>query len=340
VGAPQITVVVTAARDGAALRQSMLALAAQAGIEPGDAQVIVVADGNPREVRSALDAVTGSLEVELIEHVHAGPASARNAGWRAAAAELVLFLDESHVAGPTLLSRHLAASRARPGSVLVGPVVGPAAAKNAWVDYESASRDRQYRVLGDGTTLRGLPVGGNFSLPRRLLEQIGGFDSLRLRGEHVELGLALTDAGVGLFFDAQAIARDVAAPVLAEWRMAYRMQGRFDVATYRATGYGGVEMLVSSYHDRQLLNRLSIQLALRSRLGQGALERLYARAAIACHAAGLRRAARAACGALANVVYWSSVRDCVRGSDALLGLIRGTRAVRDRPYKLLGHRRA
>ncbi len=332
-----VCAVIPAGRDREAVRRCIGGLEGQEGLPAGAMEVIVVADGFPREVRDGVAAAHPALDVRVVEHVHAGPAAARNAGWTAASADLVLFLDDSLVATPGLVAEHLRRHRMSPDGVVVGPVLGPKGGGPAWSDYEAWSRQRQYRALEQAGRLRGLPAGGNFSIPRSVLVQVGGFDGRRLRGEHVHLGLTLRDAGVPLLYEPAAVVRDESIPVYQAWRDGYRLQGRMDVATYRDRRYGGVAVLVAAFHDRHPLNRASVRLALRWPGLAPVLESAYRTVGAAAHRMGLAAVSRRAFGGIANLAYWKGVAEGLRGASALRQLLRETRHLADRPYRLAGY---
>jgi hypothetical protein len=90
-------VIPTLGRDS--LRRLLEALAAAGGPRPG--QLLVVDDRRDRSRALPLGGVAG---VTVLAGRGAGPAAARNLGWRRAAAEWVAFLDDDVVPGPTWLA--------------------------------------------------------------------------------------------------------------------------------------------------------------------------------------------------------------------------------------------
>jgi glycosyltransferase involved in cell wall biosynthesis len=87
-------VVPTVGRDS--LRLLLSALAAADGPPPG--RVLVVDDRRDRSRALPVGELAG---VEVVAGRGAGPAAARNLGWRRASAEWVAFLDDDVVPSPT-----------------------------------------------------------------------------------------------------------------------------------------------------------------------------------------------------------------------------------------------
>src|SRR5690606_16622645 len=96
---PRVSVVVPSYERPAMLNRCLTALAAQE--LPGtNFEVIVVHDGPSETARKLVSqwakklAVRGGPRVRYHSPAHAGPAAARNAGWRLAAADIVAFTDD------------------------------------------------------------------------------------------------------------------------------------------------------------------------------------------------------------------------------------------------------
>jgi histidinol-phosphate phosphatase family protein len=172
-------VVPTVGRDS--LRLLLEALVAADGPSPG--RVLVVDD---RRDRSRTLPVSG---VEVVAGRGAGPAAARNLGWRRATAEWVAFLDDDVIPGPSWLgdlARDLegleAAVAASQGRVRV-----PMPAGRRPTDWER--------------NVRGLETArwatADMAYRRSVLEEVGGFDERfpRAYREDADLGLRVVRAG-------------------------------------------------------------------------------------------------------------------------------------------------
>ncbi len=86
----------------------------------GSAEVIVLCDGGPAEMRKAGDAWKGRWPLRWIDQEHAGPAVARNRAMAEAHGELFLFLNDDVILTPGLLTAHHKAHRAQPGHTVMG----------------------------------------------------------------------------------------------------------------------------------------------------------------------------------------------------------------------------
>ena len=172
-------VVPTVGRDS--LRPLLEALAAADGPAPG--RVVVVDD---RRDRSRALPVSG---VEVVAGRGAGPAAARNLGWRLATAEWVAFLDDDVVPGPSWLA-DLARDLEGLGSEVAasqGRVRVPLPAGRRPTDWER--------------NVRGLETArwatADMAYRRSVLQEVGGFDERfpRAYREDADLGLRVVRAG-------------------------------------------------------------------------------------------------------------------------------------------------
>lgn len=146
--------------------------------------IIVVDDGSPDETAAtALAFAANDPRISVMQQVNAGVAAARNLGWRAAASDLIAFVDADDLWAPTKIERQLAALHAE------GPQAGLAYTWYARIDGDSLITSRSHRPDARGDVLRAIFLGnfvGNGSaalITRAALEHAGGFDSsLRTRG--------------------------------------------------------------------------------------------------------------------------------------------------------------
>ena len=73
------------------------------------------------EVLVVADARAGAVPQASLRATEPGAAGARNAGWRAARAPVVLFTDDDVLPAADLVARHLALHQREPGPTRCGP---------------------------------------------------------------------------------------------------------------------------------------------------------------------------------------------------------------------------
>jgi cellulose synthase/poly-beta-1,6-N-acetylglucosamine synthase-like glycosyltransferase len=179
----------------------------------GDVEVLVVADAAVAKPPPQAD----------LHATEPGAAGARNAGWRAASAPVVLFTDDDVLPAPDLAERHLALHDREPDetAALLGPV--------RWADELQLTPLMEWLddgVLFDYGRIDGTEAGwwhfytANVSVKRALLERAGGFDAERFPYLYEDLDLAyrLSALGLRLHYDPEARAEHLVPPTLAGWR--------------------------------------------------------------------------------------------------------------------------
>jgi glycosyltransferase involved in cell wall biosynthesis len=165
---PEISVVVPAhdRRERVAL---LLDALREQTLAPSQFEVIVVDDGSSDGTSELLDeAAGGDLPLRSIRRpAAAGPAVARNEGWRAARAALVAFTDDDCEPAPRWLERLLEAAAERPGHLLQG--------RTEPNPREAAANGPFSRTIAS-TSLGPWFQTCNVAYPRDLLAHLGGFD--------------------------------------------------------------------------------------------------------------------------------------------------------------------
>ncbi|HET8789438.1 MAG TPA: glycosyltransferase, partial [Actinomycetes bacterium] len=218
-------VVPTVGRDS--LRRLLTALAEGTGPAPG--RVLVVDDRGDRTGPLPLPE-GGGIEVEVVPGRAAGPAAARNLGWRRATAGWVAFLDDDVVPEPgwsEALARDL---EGLPGNVAAsqGRVRVPMPAGRRPTDWER--------------NVRGLETArwatADMAYRREVLARVGGFDERfpRAYREDADLGLRVVRAGYRIVSGR----REVTHPV--------RAAGRF--VSVRLQAGNGDDVLMLALHGR------------------------------------------------------------------------------------------
>jgi glycosyltransferase involved in cell wall biosynthesis len=173
-------------------------------LAPSRFEIIVVVDGSSDGTAEALRELKAPCQFRVIEQKNLGLAGARNTGFRAAAANLVLFLDDDMLADPGLvaahLDAHLDADRKRSRIVAFGAIYlssdSPSCLAADCFNREIGAfyLDRKRNPQREWQMAD--CVFGNASLARELLEEAGGFDAAFRMREDLELGITLLGSGV------------------------------------------------------------------------------------------------------------------------------------------------
>ncbi len=166
---PEITVVVATHNRAARLERLLEGLRAQS-LDPDRFEVVVVNDGSrdgTADVLSSAAAEWPTMTV-ITRASAAGPATAREEGWRAGAAGLVAFTDDDCVPEARWLERGLAAIAANPGAFVQGRTAPDPAELDALGPFS-----RTIEV----TDLHPAFNTCNIFYARELLERVGGFDT-------------------------------------------------------------------------------------------------------------------------------------------------------------------
>jgi glycosyltransferase involved in cell wall biosynthesis len=168
---PRVSVVASTFNRAGRLRRLLDALRSQT-IDSDDFEVVIVDDASTDDTPAVLEAEVerGGLNLEVIRRESgAGPATAREHGWRAAAADLIAFTDDDCEPTPDWLERALAAAENAPGAFIQGRTepnpfdADPVGAFTRTIDIRAL--DPNFHTC-------------NIVYPRRLLEGIGGFDTV------------------------------------------------------------------------------------------------------------------------------------------------------------------
>ena len=195
---------------------------------------------------------------------------------------------------------------------------GPPPAETISTRPKAGYEDRMSRKKQSRLRAHERPAGihdaRNVSVPAAALSAVGGFDVWLPVDADVHLGERLRLAGLEFVYEPAAEAQDTGVTTFGEWRLRYVVQGRLAVDLYARRSSGSLDALVACFHDRHPANRLAVRYALGGRERQAHIETLLARAGELAHQARLRRMSLAALSMLANVAYWSGVRDGLRGS--------------------------
>jgi len=180
-GEPTISVIVCTHNRASDLERALASVFEQDN--RGVAYEIVVVDNRstdatPQVVERAIEA---GWPVRYVFEQELGLCNARNAGWRAAKGKICAYLDDDALAQPGWLRAIQSAFAAHPDAGVAGGRVDPIweAQRPSWlsddvalsltiVDWSKAPK------LIDDVAMQWL-VGANIALPRKTLEEVGGF---------------------------------------------------------------------------------------------------------------------------------------------------------------------
>jgi len=230
-------VIPTLGRSGS-LAEVLAGLARQRGSLEG-VEVLVVADqGASTEDVERLVAGERHAAVSIEQAQRPGASAARNTGWRAARAPLVLFLDDDIVPTETLVSEHLSwhASNPRPEVGVLGNVRwSPDVKVTAFMRWLEMGIQFDYGTIDDVNISWQRFYSCNVSVKRDLLERTGGFDEQRFPFgyEDLELARRMHDRGLRLLYNERAVGEHLKIETLESWR---RNMPRIAAAERRFTG--------------------------------------------------------------------------------------------------------
>ena len=190
---PALSIVVPVHDDACNLAVCLAALQ-RAEVHP--LEVIVVDDASIEHVRSIAN---GARARYLRLPKQAGAGAARNAGWRAAQGEIVLFVDSDVVVPPDAIRRLL--ERFTLGPDLVG-VFGSYDDSPAVQSFYSQFRNLLHHYVHQTSSEEARTFWAGFGAMRRnALESSGGFDEKIDGMEDVELGMRMAVGGAKFYLD-------------------------------------------------------------------------------------------------------------------------------------------
>ncbi len=295
-----------------------------------DFEVIVVDDGSTDGTREHLASARPAYRLRHFSQPNSGAGAARNLGVVHARGALIVFFDDDVLPDPGAIAAHVAAHRAAPGTVVIGPMLPPRVwPRPAWIRWEEDKLLEQYSAMIAGAyvcTPRQL-FTANASLERRHFIQAGGFDPTFARAEDVELGYRLRDRGSSFAFEPRAAVVHYPRRTFASWRRTPYQYGRGDVAMQRDKGHQALGLAFWEFHRRHRLNRILARLCVgrpvafvSTTLGLRALVRV-------ADALRVRRVGHAALSALFNLLYWQGVADALGSRDEVWRSVASHRGV-------------
>ena len=188
---PTLSVVICTYNRGPILEKCLRALVAQT--LPGDRyEIVVVDDGSTDNTPERIEALkTTSPSWQYHYQENRGRSAARNVGIEIARGEIIVFIDSDVVVVPTFLETHLKRHEAHSGEKVF--VQGLAVNTDNFEDPAATPINATHFSAAFFAT-------NNVSVPKRFLQEVGGFDEnfTEYGWEDLELGLRLKHIGVDI----------------------------------------------------------------------------------------------------------------------------------------------
>ena len=262
-------------------------------------------------------AARAGLNVHVIRcEQNGGPARGRNRGVEAAAADVVLFVDDDVVADTHLVQRHAAAHEHANGALAaIGPLRAPADwHPTPWNYWEAATLEFQYERMerGDYAPTWRQFFTGNASVSRTAFVEAGGFDESLRRGEDVELALRMSLRGCRFAFLPRAIGWHYARRTRASWLAIPRQYAEVDVLMDRLHP----QLRWLNVVERELHQRHALTTAATRILSAGPARSIAVSASIAAAETMFRARGRRASNALLSLVYSLEYAHSLAGAKA------------------------
>ena len=220
---PELSVVIPTYRRHDALARTLTALERQT-LAQDRFEVIVVDDPEEDDSAAVARAIgTRNFEVSHLHRERRGVSPARNAGWRAARAPVVMFLGDDILAAPGTLAEHLAFHTAHPDDTdaLLGYVTWARELQpTLFMRWLERGVQFDYEALTGDVASWAHFYTSNVSVKRALIERSGGFDEERFPFlyEDIDLGYRMGQLGMTLHYSRSASAEHWHATKLDEWR--------------------------------------------------------------------------------------------------------------------------
>lgn len=219
---PAVSIVIPTYRRNAKLARALERLERQdSGAERFE---VVVVQDHKDEDEATLETTIGArpFRVLRLRAARPGASAARNEGWRAATAPLILFLDDDVLGDPGLVREHLATHAADPDprTGVLGDVRWAAELKvTPFMRWLERGIQFDYPAIAGEDAGWGRFYTANASVKRELLETVGGFDEAGLPFGYEDLDLArrMHDEGLRLIYNRRAGAEHLHAMRIEEW---------------------------------------------------------------------------------------------------------------------------
>jgi glycosyltransferase involved in cell wall biosynthesis len=193
--APELSVVIPTYNRRERLRTCLDALVRQTH-DPADFEVVVADDGSTDGTSDMVEAMETPLRLRALRLENGGWSRAANAGVEAARGRICLQMDDDVIASPRLVAEHAAAHRDGAPRIAIGRLVQEPPRSTDWfVAAFTTAWNRRYDELATRKAKWTDCFGANFSTPREVLAEVGGFSSERPAVADMELAYQLNRKG-------------------------------------------------------------------------------------------------------------------------------------------------
>jgi glycosyltransferase involved in cell wall biosynthesis/peptidoglycan/xylan/chitin deacetylase (PgdA/CDA1 family) len=177
------------------LRICLDALARQTQ-DPATFEVVVADDGSSDGTAEMVEAMDTPLRLRALRLENGGWAAAANAGAEAARGRVCLQIDDDVLASPQLVAEHVAAHADGAPRMAIGRLIQEPPKSGDWfVGAFTVAWNRRYDELAEREADWRDCFGANFSAPREMLVDAGGFSTDRPAVADMELAFRLHERG-------------------------------------------------------------------------------------------------------------------------------------------------
>ncbi len=323
-GTIEVSVVIPTYNRRDTLRGMLEALSRQT-LAPEKFEVIVVVDGSTDGTWEMLQEIATPYALKPHYQENAGIASAvfssgvsaaRNRGAGIARGQILLFLDDDLLPLPELLEAHARFHRRDSTAVVLGRLLpsDETSKKRGWNRWDERVLQNHYKLMAKGDRP---PAGwrlysANFSVGRQQFLAVDGFDlgMGHVRGEDVELGFRLEDAGATYCFAPSAAGVHRGFRSFSSWCNSAYILGVRDIVLVKEKGRTQLFPRLSNwYRNKPLAVRWAVRLSLGRRRVLSALALALRAISGALSFLGFHRTAHMGYSTVFNLYYWHGVAD-------------------------------